>query len=105
MALDELPDLDPDEGEVLDAEVVVSEDVLVKAFALGPGAEVDPHEHEDCTNVFHVLYGIATVTRDDEEEAVPAPGVVHNPPGSEHGVENGTDEPVLLTASLCPMPG
>lgn len=103
--LDRYPDLDPDHEEVLTAELVVSDDVLLKAFALGPGAEIDPHEHGHSTNVFHVLEGTATVVKDDTEEEVAAPGVVHNERGATHGARNDTDGLVVLTASLCPMPG
>ncbi|EMA44070.1 cupin domain-containing protein [Halococcus saccharolyticus] len=102
--LDQYPDLDPDEGEVLTEELHVSDDVLVKAFALGPGATVDPHDHPDATNVFHVLDGTVVVTRDDEEERVSAPGVVPNERGAVHGAHNETDERTVLTASLCPLP-
>lgn len=105
MPLDELPTLDPDPGEVLDAEVIVDDDVLVKAFAVGPDGEIDPHEHPDCTNVFHLLSGTVTVTSGDTTERLTAPAVVHNEPGTPHGVENDGDEAALLTASLCPMPG
>jgi quercetin dioxygenase-like cupin family protein len=107
VTLDTLPDideLDPDEGEVVDAEVVVTDDVLVKAFALGPGAELAPHEHATSTNVFHVLSGTVTVVRDGESEAVEAPGAVLHERGVEHGARNDTDEAVLFTASLCPLP-
>ena len=107
MTLDSLPDideLDPADGEVVDAEVVVTDDVLVKAFALGPGAELAPHEHDDSTNVFHVLRGPVTVLRDGEAETVEAPGVVLHERGVEHGARNDTDDPVLFTASLCPLP-
>lgn len=44
--LDQYPDLDPEAGEVLTEELHASDDVLVKAFALGPDAEIEPHEHE-----------------------------------------------------------
>lgn len=104
MTLDRLPDLDPAAGEVVDAEVAVTDDVLVKAFALGPGAELAAHAH-DVTNVFHVVAGTVTVLQDDDEDAVSAPGVVLNDPGQPHGARNDTDEVVVLTASLCPMPG
>ncbi|WP_276257530.1 cupin domain-containing protein [Haloglomus litoreum] len=97
--------LDPEEGEVATTELVVTDDVLVKAFALGPGARVEPHEHADATNVFHVLSGTVTVVRDDEEERVPAPGVVLNERGAVHGAHNDTEEVAVLTASLCPLPG
>lgn len=96
--------LDPDEEEVATAELVVTDDVLVKAFALGPGATLSPHEHEDSTNVFHVLRGSVTVVRGDEEEVVEAPGVVRHDRGVSHGARNETDETVLFTASLCPLP-
>lgn len=104
MTLDQLPSLDPDENEVLDAEVAVTDDVLVKAFALGPGAELSPHDHADATNVFHVIEGDVTVIRDGEEETVAAPGVVLHERGVEHGARNESDETAILTASLCPLP-
>jgi quercetin dioxygenase-like cupin family protein len=104
MTLDRYPTLEPDDGEVLTEEVAVSDDVLVKAFALGPGGEVHPHEHEDASNVFHVLEGTVTVVQDGEEEAVTAPGVVFHERGVSHGARNETDSVAVLTASLCPLP-
>lgn len=103
--MDSYDSLDPDDGEVLDTELVVSEDVLVKAFALGPGAELTPHEHPESTNVFHVLEGTVTVIREGTEAEIEAPGVVHHERGQSHGARNETDETAVLTASLCPMPG
>ncbi len=41
----------------------MTDDVLVKAFALGPDATIDPHEHDGATNVFHVVRGEVTVRR------------------------------------------
>ncbi|WP_049937355.1 cupin domain-containing protein [Haloplanus natans] len=105
MTLDRLTALDPDPEEVLTAELVVSDDVLVKAFALGPGAELHPHEHDDSTNVFHVLQGTVTVAQGESEEAIDSPGVVQHDRGVLHGARNDTDETVVFTASLCPMPG
>jgi quercetin dioxygenase-like cupin family protein len=105
MALDCYPDLDPAAGEVVDAELVVSDDVLVKAFALGPGAELTAHDHPDSTNVFHVVEGTVTVSQSDAEERIDAPGVVHHDRGVTHGARNDTDAVAVLTASLCPMPG
>ena len=104
MMLDQLPDLDPADGELLDAEVVVTNDVLVKAFALGPGAELSPHEHADATNVFHVIEGEVTVIQDGKEETISAPGVVLHERGVAHGARNEGDETAVLTASLCPCP-
>ena len=97
-------DLDPEPGEVETAELVVTDDVLVKAFVLGPNAAVDPHEHADATNVFHVLEGEPTVVRDDTEETLSAPAVVLNERGAVHGARNDADERAVLTASLCPLP-
>ncbi|SFR31085.1 cupin domain-containing protein [Halorubrum sodomense] len=96
--------LDPAPGEVETAELVVTDDVLVKAFVLGPDAAVDPHEHADATNVFHVVEGEPTVIRDDEESALAAPAVVENERGAVHGARNDTDERAVLTASLAPLP-
>jgi len=97
-------DLDPGRGEVETAELVVEDDVLVKAFALGPDAELDPHEHGGSTNVFHVLEGTVTVLQDGESERVEAPGVVLHERGDVHGARNETDERAVFTASLCPLP-
>ena len=97
-------DLDPAPGEVETAELVVTDDVLVKAFVLGPGATVDAHEHADATNVFHVVEGEPTVVRDDEEAALAAPAVVENARGAVHGARNDTDERAVLTASIAPLP-
>ncbi|AQL43508.1 cupin [Halorientalis sp. IM1011] len=105
MTFDRLPDLDPDAGEVIDEELAVSDDVLVKAFALGPGAELDPHVHDGAANVFHVLDGTVTVVQDDTEERITAPGVVFHERGQSHGARNETEEVAILTASLCPLPG
>lgn len=108
MSLDEYADavdsLDPADGETATAELVVTDDVLVKAFVLAPGAEIDTHEHADATNVFHVLEGEPTVIRDDEERHLSAPAVVLNERGALHGARNDTDERAVLTASLCPLP-
>ena len=104
MTLNELPDVDPADGEVETAELVVEEDVLVKLFALGPGSAFEPHVHDDCENVFHLLEGEIVVTQDDVEETLSAPAVVHNERGVAHGARNESDERALLTASLCPLP-
>lgn len=101
---DAVADLDPAAGEVETAELVVTDDVLVKAFALGSGAELDPHEHADATNVFHVLEGEPTVIREDDEAQLAAPAVVLNERGDVHGARNDTDERAVFTASLCPLP-
>jgi quercetin dioxygenase-like cupin family protein len=104
MVVDRYSDLDAGPGEVVDAELVVTDDVLVKTFALGPGAELSPHEHGHSTNVFHVTEGTVTVVQEGDEQAIEAPGVVVNERGQSHGARNDTDEVVVLTASLCPMP-
>jgi len=104
MALDRYPAaLDPDDGEVVTEELFFSEDALVKAFALGPGAEVEPHEHADQTNAFHVLSGEVVVVQGDDEEAVEAPGVVVHERGVPHGARNETEDVAVFTATMAPM--
>lgn len=100
----EVDALEPGEGAVETAELVVEDDVLVKAFVLGPGAVLEPHEHAESTNVFHVLEGTVTVQQGDRSERVDAPGVVLHERGAVHGARNETDERAVLTASLCPLP-
>jgi quercetin dioxygenase-like cupin family protein len=104
MTLDRYSVPDVSEGEVVDEEFVVTDDVLVKVFALGSGAELSAHEHDDSTNVFHVTEGTVTVLQDGEEEAVTAPDVVLHERGVTHGARNDSDEVAVLTASLCPPP-
>lgn len=105
MPTDQLPDLDPAPEETASAEVAITDDVLVKAFALGPGASLPPHEHRGSTNVFHVLDGVPTVIRNDEEAAIRAPGVVVNERGDVHGLRNDGDDVAIVTASFSPPPG
>jgi quercetin dioxygenase-like cupin family protein len=102
--MDRLPERDPADGEVLSEELVVDDDVLVKAFYLGPGAELGAHDHPESTNVFHVLSGSVTVLQGDDEAVVDAPGVVLHEKGVVHGARNDTDEVAVFTASLCPLP-
>jgi quercetin dioxygenase-like cupin family protein len=103
MALDRYPALDPDDGEVVTEELFFSEDALVKAFALGPGAEVEPHEHADQTNAFHVLRGELVVVQGDDEEHVAAPGVVVHERGVPHGARNESEDVAVFTATMAPM--
>lgn len=97
-------DARPDGGEVVDGEMAVTDDVLVKAFALGSGAVIEPHDHPDATNVFHVVRGSVTVVWGGDDETVSAPGVVLNERGTEHGARNESGDISVLTASLCPLP-
>jgi quercetin dioxygenase-like cupin family protein len=108
MTLDVSVDLDPDPEELLDAELAVVEgdpSVLVKAFALGPGATLSPHEHPGSTNVFHLVEGELVVVRGDEEERLTAPATVVNEPGVVHGARNESDAVATLTATMAPIPG
>ena len=102
--MDRLPDVTPDEGTIETRELVVDDDALVKAFFLGPGAELDSHDHPDSLNVFHVLAGTVTVIQDGEAEAIDAPGVVAHERGVAHGARNDTDETAVFTATLAPLP-
>lgn len=108
MSLDQHRDaasqLNPAPGEIETAELVVTDDVLVKLFALGERAELDTHEHAESTNVFHVIEGEVTIIQDGEEDHVDAPGVVQHDRGVPHGARNDTDDVVYFTASLCPLP-
>ncbi|GAA0284831.1 cupin domain-containing protein [Halobacterium noricense] len=103
MSLDCYPDLAPETGEVVTEELYYSPDELVKAFALGPGAEVEPHGHGDQTNSFHVLEGELVVVQGDSEETVAAPGVVVHERGVAHGARNESDDVAVFTATMAPM--
>ena len=80
MSLDRYGDaaaLTPEEGEVQTAELVVND----------------------------VLEGTVTVLQGEEEDRVQAPGVVFHERGVPHGARNDTEDVVVFTASLAPMPG
>lgn len=102
--MDRLPDVTPEPGEIETRELVVDDDALVKAFFLGPGAELDSHDHPESLNVFHVLAGTVTVIQADEEEEIVAPGVVAHDRGVAHGARNDTDATAVFTATLAPLP-
>jgi len=117
--MDRLPDVTPEPGEIETRELVVDSEersssggrtqsgsgaALVKAFYLGPGAELDSHDHPESLNVFHVLAGTVTVIQADEEEEVVAPGVVAHDRGVVHGARNETDATAVFTATLAPLP-
>ncbi|WP_053949066.1 cupin domain-containing protein [Halolamina sediminis] len=102
--MDRLPDVTPEPGTIETRELVVDDDALVKAFFLGPGAELDAHDHPESLNVFHVLSGTVTVIQEDDEEAIAAPGVVAHDRGLAHGARNDTDETAVFTATLAPLP-
>ena len=102
--MDRLPDVTPEPGTIETRELVVDDDALVKAFFLGPGAELDTHDHPDSLNVFHVLAGTVTVIQEDEAEEIVAPGVVKHERGVAHGARNDTDETAVFTATLAPLP-
>jgi quercetin dioxygenase-like cupin family protein len=104
MGLNCYPTLYPDDGEVLVEDLVVTDDTLVKIFALGPGASVEPHTHPNETNVFHVLEGEVTVLQGDSEELIDAPGVVVHERDVPHGARNDSDQIGVFTASLSPFP-
>ncbi|GGM56194.1 quercetin dioxygenase-like cupin family protein [Halarchaeum rubridurum] len=96
-------DTDADAGEVVTTELHYTPDSLVKAFALGPGAAVEAHEHPEQTNVFHVLDGEVVVVREEDEERVSAPGVVAFERGVAHGARNEGDDVAVFTATMGPM--
>ncbi|WP_049981426.1 cupin domain-containing protein [Halolamina rubra] len=102
--MDELPDVTPEPGEIETRELVVDDAALVKAFFLGPGAELDSHDHPESLNVFHVLAGTVTVIQEDDEEDVVAPGVVAHERGVAHGARNDTEDTAVFTATLAPLP-
>lgn len=104
MTLDRYPAVEPEPDEIHTEELALNDDTLVKLFALGPGAELSPHEHGGSTNVFHVLEGTVTVIQDDEEESISAPGVVVHERGDIHGARNDSDDVAAFTATFCPRP-
>lgn len=63
---------------------------------LPPGASIGVHRHGADEEIYLVLSGSGTMTRDGEEFAVGVGAVIVNRAGGEHGLRNTGDTPLRL---------
>lgn len=69
-------------------------------LVIPPGCSIAPHQHNGEFEAFYVLEGTATVTDGEEVISVPAGGMNLCKEGDRHGVENQTEEDLVLLALI-----
>ncbi len=86
-------------------DVASSERLLLGLNTFRPGQAQAPHAHDDQDKFYLVLGGQGVFTLDDERRAVGEGVCVWAPAGVPHGVENESDEPLVVLVGIAPAPG
>ena len=73
-------------------------------YCLLPGQQQKIHAHEDSDKVYYVLEGTGHFTVGDEERKLPQGHAVIAPAGETHGVQNETQENLVLLVTMAPRP-
>ena len=73
-------------------------------YCLLPGQSQKVHAHEDSDKVYYVLEGTGRFTVDDEERDLPQGHAVIAPAGEPHGVQNETQENLVILVTMAPRP-
>jgi mannose-6-phosphate isomerase-like protein (cupin superfamily) len=73
-------------------------------YCLLPGQQQKVHAHEDSDKVYYVLEGAGRFTVSDEERDLPQGHAVIAPAGEPHGVQNETQEYLVLLVTMAPRP-
>jgi mannose-6-phosphate isomerase-like protein (cupin superfamily) len=73
-------------------------------YCLLPGQQQKVHAHEDSDKVYYVLEGAGRFTVSDEERDLPQGHAVIAPAGEPHGVQNETQENLVLLVTMAPRP-
>ena len=73
-------------------------------YCLLPGQSQKVHAHEDSDKIYYVLKGAGRFTVGDEERDLPEGHAVIAPAGEPHGVQNETQEPLVLLVTMAPRP-
>ena len=73
-------------------------------YCLLPGQSQKVHAHEDSDKVYYVLEGAGRFTVSDEERDLPQGHAVIAPAGEPHGVQNETQEYLVLLVTMAPRP-
>ena len=73
-------------------------------YCLLPGQSQKVHAHEDSDKIYYVLEGAGRFTVGDEERDLPEGHAVIAPAGELHGVQNETQENLVLLVTMAPRP-
>ncbi len=73
-------------------------------YCLLPGQSQKVHAHEDSDKIYYVLEGVGRFTVGDEVRDLPEGHAVIAPAGELHGVQNETQENLVLLVTMAPRP-
>lgn len=73
-------------------------------YGLEPGQAQKPHAHAGATKFYLVLSGRGVFRVGSEERELGPGGMAWSAPGEEHGVENRSDERLVLLVTMSPNP-
>jgi quercetin dioxygenase-like cupin family protein len=73
-------------------------------YCLLPGQYQKVHAHEGSDKVYYVLEGSGRFTVGEEERDLPQGHAVIAPAGEPHGVQNETQENLVLLVTMAPRP-
>lgn len=73
---------------------------LFCTIKIGPGGGIPYHPHMEEMEYYSIIQGIATYTQDDVVYTLKAGDTAKCNYGSSHGIENKSDEDVLLVALM-----
>lgn len=73
-------------------------------YCLEPGQAQKPHAHANATKFYFVVEGRGTFTVKDERRELAPGGLAWSAPGESHGVENTSDQRLVLLVAMAPNP-
>lgn len=73
---------------------------LIGVIELPEGASIGVHKHEGEAEVFHIISGTGIYNDDGELVEVKAGDTTLCPSGSEHGIKNAGNEPLVFNAVI-----
>lgn len=94
-----------DESRYAKIDVAASERILLGLNTFLPGQSQSVHAHEDQDKFYLVLEGRAHFTLGADQRAAGEGVCVWAPAGVKHGVENRSDQPLVVLVGIAPAPG
>jgi mannose-6-phosphate isomerase-like protein (cupin superfamily) len=84
--------------------VFETDKMFIDQYCLMPGQAQKVHSHGSEDKVYIVLEGTATVHIGGEERELESMQAAIARAGTEHGVRNATEEPLVLLVAMAPRP-
>lgn len=86
-------------------DVASSKRLLLGLNTFRPGQSQSVHAHEDQDKFYLVVRGRGVFNLDDQRHPVEEGACVWAPAGVPHGVENESDQPLVVLVGIAPAPG